>query len=100
MSYFRDRAFAEVPAPPVPKPPGCAYDVGQAVQIEMPAARAALERSRQVAERFIGSYGALSATGRFTKTVLDDKYCLPNYTNILPIRNRNGPNHSVSTARF
>jgi hypothetical protein len=53
---------------------GCSYDLRQALQIELPAARATLERSRQVAERFIGSYGALSARGRFTKTVLDDKY--------------------------
>jgi hypothetical protein len=60
-------------SPPASKPQGCSYDIGQAVQIEMPAARATLERSRQVAERF-SSYGALSAAGRFTKTVLDDKY--------------------------
>jgi hypothetical protein len=61
-------------APPRPQPQGCAYDIRRAVEIEMPSARATLEKSAQIAESFVRFVGALSATGRFTKTVLDDKY--------------------------
>jgi Family of unknown function (DUF5995) len=60
--------FADAPMP------SCANDFTQALAIELSGARRALDVSGQVAQNFIRSVGALNARGRFTPTILDNKY--------------------------
>jgi hypothetical protein len=67
------RFSTNVPVPPSPAPT-CANDFAQALNIERAAARCTLDLSAQVANNFIRTLGALNARGRFTPTIIDNKY--------------------------
>ena len=68
--------FGDAPAPrrAPPPPPTCAYNFRDAPRIELEAARRVLSLSGDVSRSFIRSVGALDARGRFTPTILDNKY--------------------------
>jgi hypothetical protein len=57
-----------------PALPVCRYDIKNAFAIEREAARRTLALSRQVANRFIQTVGAVGARGRFIPTVNDNKH--------------------------
>ncbi|MBF2046829.1 MAG: hypothetical protein IGS54_05580 [Elainella sp. C42_A2020_010] len=54
--------------------PSCPYALKDALKIELDAARKTLGLSAHVAKSFLRSVGALDARGRFTETILDNKY--------------------------
>jgi hypothetical protein len=69
----RVEVFLPSPPPPQDTRPRCA-NVANAAAIERAAARQTLSKSVGVANRFIRMLGGLDARGRFSPTVLDDKY--------------------------
>lgn len=54
--------------------PSCPHSSKDALKIELQAARETLGLSAHVAKSFLRSVGALDARGRFTETILDNKY--------------------------
>jgi hypothetical protein len=54
--------------------PTCAYAFRDAVRIELDAARRVLDTAGQVSKGFIRTVGAVDARGRFTPTIIDNKY--------------------------
>lgn len=58
-----------------PKPkPTCPYSLRDSLKVELEAARKTLGLSSYVAKDFLRTVGALDARGRFTETILDNKY--------------------------
>jgi OmpA family len=64
----------EIFLPPASPLPTCRHDIRHAFAIEREAARRTLALSRQVANRFIQTIGAVGARGRFIPTVNDNKH--------------------------
>lgn len=54
--------------------PSCPYSSKDALKIELQAARDTLGLSAHVAKSFLRTVGALDARGRFTETIIDNKY--------------------------
>lgn len=57
----------------IPKP-SCPYSSKDALTIELQAARKTLGLSADIANNFLRAVGALDARGKFTETILDNKY--------------------------
>jgi hypothetical protein len=97
------RFSTPIRAPRLPPGPACRFRIADALRIETEAARRTLLTSARVAASFERSVGALDARGRFTKTIIDNKYWFAKlYERIthFEIRDRNKFKHPAFVMHF